>query len=309
MMFNYKLIQILKGEKFMSDIKRIKYNPTMEGMAEIIPDVVFSNAGGVELKMQIILPWWDRENKNLIPSYPLVVFVQGSAWTFPNVWYEVPQLCELARKGYVVATITHRNSLEGHPYPACIEDIKTAIRYLRKNAKSYGIDTEKVGIWGTSSGGNLALLTAMTIGDDRYITDEHTGYSDKVNFCVSCFPTTDFVECMKSESFDKGIKDIFVALSGGSLDEDMTVLKNMSPYHIVDECIKNNKKLQCPPIFMAHGTKDMLIPYEQSEKLYYKLKECETDVTMVAVEDAPHEGPFWSREFLDMVFEFIDKTI
>lgn len=290
----------------MSDVKIIKSNPSMEGMAEIIHDVVFSVAEGVELKLQLILPWWDRAGQ--VPSYPLIVFVQGSGWTFPNVWYEVPQLCEFAKKGYAVATITHRNSLEGYPFPACLMDVKTAIRYLRKNAGIYGIDKERVGIWGTSSGGNLALLTAMTIGDERYETEEYKGYSDKVNYCVSCFPTTDFVECMESPDFDKGIKDIFAALSGGAIDENMTVLKEISPYYISENSIEKNLKVNYPPIFLAHGTKDMLIPYKQSEKMYQSLKRLGADATMVAVEDAPHEGSFWSREIIEMIYDFIEKN-
>lgn len=218
----------------MGNIIKLPSNPAWEGMAEVFPDVVFSQAGGEELKMQIIAPWWDRGGKE-VPAYPLVVFVQGSAWTFPGVWYQIPQLSELARKGYVVATITHRNSMEGHPFPACLQDVKTAIRFLRKNAPLYGIDAERVGLWGTSSGANLSLLAAMTEGEERYITEEYQGYSDRVDYVAACFPTTDLVEYMLDDGGEQEIKDIFTALSGGIVDEEMSVLKEMSPYHRVQE--------------------------------------------------------------------------
>ncbi|MFQ9933551.1 MAG: alpha/beta hydrolase fold domain-containing protein [Lachnospiraceae bacterium] len=286
------------------DIKIIKSNPSLTGMAEVINDVVFSNAGGCKLKMQIILPW-RSENNTLL--YPAVVFVQGSGWTFPNVWYEVPQLCRLASRGYVVASVTHRNSLEGHPFPDCLKDVKTAIRFLRKNAGMYGIDEKRICIWGTSSGGNLALLTAMTSGDERYISDEYREYSDNVVCCTACFPTTDFVECMESQDFDKGLKEVFVALSGGTVDKNMTVLKEISPYYIAKKCIENNISADYPPIFLAHGTNDTLIPYSQSEKMYYSLKKLGVNVSMTAVENAPHEGAFWSEEMLQMIFEFIER--
>jgi len=286
--------------------KTIKNNPSLDGMAEMIPDVEFSHVGGEGLKMQIITPWYDCECKER-PAYPLVVFVQGSGWTFPDVWCQIPQLCELARRGYVVATVTHRNALEGHPFPACLQDVKTAIRFLRKNAGLFGINPERVGLWGTSSGGNLSLLTAMTMGMEEYETKEYQGYSDKVDYVVACFPTNDFVEYMQDETSDQGIKDVFAALAGGKIDEDMAVLKKMSPYYLVEEAKKQAGFVKYPPIFLAHGDDDALVPYRQTEKLYQSLKETDTDVTFVTVEKAPHEGSFWGREILEMVFQFIKE--
>ena len=286
--------------------KTIKENQTLGGMAEMIPDVEFSHAGGERLKMQIITPWYDCESMER-PTYPLVVFVQGCAWTFPDVWCQIPQLSELARRGYVVATITHRNAMEGHPFPACLEDVKTAIRFLRKNANLYGINPERVGLWGTSSGGNLSLLTAMTIGVKDYETKEYPGYSDKVDYVVACFPTNDFVEYMQDETGDQEIKDIFAALSDGKIDENMSVLKKMSPYYLVEEAKQQNDCVKYPPVFLAHGDRDMLVPYRQTEKLYHSLKETDTDVTFVTVENAPHEGSFWGREMLKLIFQFIEE--
>ncbi len=287
----------------MGNIIKLPSNPAWEGMAEVFPDVVFSQAGGEELKMQIIAPWWDRGGME-VPAYPLVVFVQGSAWTFPGVWYQIPQLSELARKGYVVATITHRNSMEGHPFPACLQDVKTAIRFLRKNAPLYGIDAERVGLWGTSSGANLSLLAAMTEGEERYITEEYPGYSDRVDYVAACFPTTDLVEYMLDDGGEQEIKDIFTALSGGIVDEEMSVLKEMSPYHRVQEGLLT----EYPPLLIAHGDADELIPHNQSLKLYEALEKKGADVTMVTVEGAPHEDAFWSQEMLELIYHFIEKN-
>lgn len=281
----------------------IKNNPSLDGMAEIIPDIVFSRDG---LKLQIINPWWDRVNGST-PSYPLVVFVQGSGWTFPNVWMEMPQLCRLAGRGYAVAAVTHRNCYDGYPFPACLEDVKTAIRFLRCHGREYGIDTEKIGIWGTSSGGNLALLTALTIGDERYRTDEYKEYSDRVDYCISCFPPADLVESMKDESFSADLKKTFLSLSGGHIDENMSILREMSPYYIAKDMAgeKNNKKL--PPVLIAHGDSDKLIPYNQGKKMYEALLGLNVKADMVTVKDADHEGSFWSGEMLNIIFEFIEK--
>lgn len=285
----------------------IKNNPTLEEMAEIIPDITFSSENGAALKLQIINPWWDRVNEKT-PSYPLVIFIQGSAWTFPNVWTEIPQLCRLAGRGYAVATITHRNCNDGYPFPACLQDVKTAIRFLRCNGREYGIDTEKIGIWGTSSGGNLALLTALTIGDERYRTDEYHKYSDRVDYCVACFPPTDLVESMRDNDFSKDIKANFAALSGGHIDEAMSVLREMSPYHIVKDMVREKKNISLPPILIAHGDSDRLIPYSQGKKMYDALLELNAKADMVTVKNADHEGTFWSNEILDIIFDFIETN-
>ncbi len=287
----------------MDKIINISNNPSLKGMAEIIPSIVFSSPGGLDLKLELILPWWNRDDTENIPKFPLIVFIQGSAWTFPNVWYEIPQLCEFSKKGYAIASLTHRNSLEGHPFPSCIEDIKNGIKFLKANAALYGIDPDRVGIFGTSSGGNLALITGMTIDDDYYKTNENINISDSVKFVVACFPTTDLVELYNDPAFSPEIRDIFTALSANNVNDDFSILKKMSPFYLADQ----DKKY--PPILLAHGTADELIPYNQSLKLYKKLKSNHADVSMVSVKDAPHEGSFWSNEIFRIIEDFITKNI
>lgn len=69
------------------------------------------------------------------PKRPLIVFVQGSGFTHPWIYPEIPQLARYAQHGYVVAAVTHRSCLEGHPFPAYLQDVKTAIRFLRRHAE------------------------------------------------------------------------------------------------------------------------------------------------------------------------------
>lgn len=282
------------------EIKVIKNNPTLEGMAAVIPDVVFSTAQGIELKMQIIKPWVE-ENLEVKPNYPLIVFVQGSAWTFPDVYAEIPQLSKFARAGYVVATVTHRNCLEGHPFPAFLQDVKTGIRFLRKHAKEYQIDPNRVGIWGTSSGGNTALLVGLTGDDVRYETEEHKGYSDCVNMVVDCFGPTKMVQELQNP--DEISNDIFKGLLGENTKENWKKLCEMDPINQIQE------EKDYPPFLLLHGNQDELVDYSQSVQMYHKLLDYGVDASMICVEGAPHEGSFWSRELLDLMKEFIDNNL
>jgi Esterase/lipase len=288
------------------NITKIEYNPSMEGQAGILPDITYSSTTGKDLKLLIISPWRDKEKETKIPRYPLIVFVQGSAWTFPDIYYEIPQLSEYARRGYVVATVTHRNCLEGSPFPAFLQDVKTAIRFLRKNADEYGIDTERIGIWGTSSGGNTALLVGLTQDDDRYKTEEYAEFSDGVKCVVDCFGPSDLrtvVENIKNSS-DQGILNIFHSLMGGdNPEEHKELLWEMSP---VARVIKGKAY---PPFLILHGNNDTAVSYDQSVKMHQTLLEEGVHSEMVCVDKAPHEGSFWSRGVHDIIMNFFEKNL
>jgi len=282
-------------------IKTFKHNPTLEGLALFVPDVVFSTATGVELKMQIIRPWED-ENWPERPKRPLIVFLQGSGWTFPNVNYEIPQLCEFARMGYVVATITHRNYHDGYPAPAFLQDAKTAIRFLRKNADEYGIDPERVCFWGTSSGGNTSLLVALTGDDPKYKTGEYAEFSDSVKVAVDCFGPANLVR-LSDYLVAHGDPTLFEELVGGKLTDHRELLKEMSPLLILEK----NKKY--PPILLLHGDGDTIVPYDESLNMYEALMENGYDTEMIRVENGPHEHSFWSRELLVEIADFIKRKL
>jgi acetyl esterase/lipase len=284
-------------------IVHVPFNPSLEGLAEMRPDIIFSEAAGQPLKLTLLVPWRDWRNEAAPPKRPLIVFVQGSGFTFPNVNYEIPQLAEYARNGYVVATVTHRSVLDGHPFPASLQDVKTAIRFLRKHAEEYGIDPDRIGIWGTSSGGNIALLVGLTQGDPAYGTEEHAGYSDAVKCVVDCFGPTDMVA---SYQYVKATQDPrFVDLFRGLLDgkEDLGLLRAMSPLHRVE------KGRVCPPVLILHGDADDVVPYEQSLQMCEALLEAGCTAEMVRVENGPHEGAFWSRDVHRLIMDFFNRHL
>mgnify|MGYP000680823306 CR=1 FL=1 len=283
-------------------VKVFKNNPGLSGMARLIPNVVFSNVSGVELKMQIIVPWTNDSDESMKKKYPLIVFLQGSAWTFPDVNYQLPQLASIARMGYVVATITHRNFQEGHPAPAFLQDAKTAIRFLRKNAEEYHIDPERVCFWGTSSGGNTSLLVALTGDNTKYKTDEYRDFSDSVSVAIDCFGPTNLAGLLEMIKNSESM-DFFKGLAGGEISEHMDLLKEMSPLLILE------KGKKYPPILLIHGDADTVVPYSDSKNMYEALVDNGYDAELIRVENAPHEGSFWSCELLDEIMGFIKRKL
>ena len=185
----------------------IPSNPTLAGLASLTRNVAYKT-GADDLVMDIIAPQSTGDDDNR--RYPTVVFVQGSAWTTPHRDYEIPQLSALAREGFVVATVNHRDaSSDPHDvFPAYLEDVKAAIRYLRANARQWHVNPDRLGIWGTSSGGNTSLLVGLTADDPRYEDGTNADESDAVKYVVSCFPPTDMLEAV--DAFDDETADTVV---------------------------------------------------------------------------------------------------
>ncbi len=272
--------------------KTYEYNPTRGGMARLVAGVAYSAVGGEKTTMTILRPWEEAKR------YPLVVFVQGSGWTTPGLGYEIPQLSHLAQQGFVVATVSHRDAKEGNPFPAFLQDVKTAIRFLRAHAEEYSIDPEHVGIYGTSSGGNIALLVGATGDDPQFKTDEYKDVSDTVNCVVSCFGPTDLTMIPKIQN---PLDPVFISLIGSN-DTD-TVLGGMSPYRYITDAAP------FPPCLLAHGTADTVVPYFLAKDMVEKLSACGKEVRLLTVTDGPHEDTFWSWPLIEDIFAFIKSHI
>ena len=274
-------------------------NPSLEGLAELVPDIVFSHAAGTELKLSLILPQaWYPEYHIAVAPYPLVVFLQGSGWTMPNNSKKCPQLCSLASKGYAVAMITHRNPLDGHPFPSYLQDAKTAIRFLRANAETYHLDPERVCFFGTSSGGNTALLVGLTPNEKRYSSEEYSDQRDDVQLVIDCFGPSCMLEMPEQILLHY---PPLAALSAGRGRQE--VLLEMSPTeHINDSPVT-------PPMLLIHGDADYVVPYSQSEKMCALLSEQGVETTLVRIRNAPHAGNFWSPALWDLISDYLDEHL
>ena len=206
----------------------------------------------------------------------------------------------------MVATVGHRSCIDGYKAPAFLQDVKTAIRFLRANAEQYCVDPERVGIWGTSSGGNTALLVGTTAGDPRFLTEEYADQSDAVQLVVECFGPTD-LNAMVVENYQAMADDpttIFAMLCGFPYnDEVLKVMAMISPLNYVEP------GKDFPPFLLLHGTGDPVVDYTQSTRMYEKLLDCGYKAVMYQVPGAPHEGSFWSRELVDTVHRFIRENL
>ena len=280
--------------------RTIKNNPDMLGLVDMKTNIVFSSANGEELALQLLKPMW----KSAGSGFPLVVFIQGSAWTKPDQFWQIPQLSMLARRGYVIASVTHRSCWNA-PAPAFLQDVKTALRFLRTHAAEYDINPERVCAFGTSSGGNTALMLGLTGNDPTFETGEWAGVSTAVNCVVDCFGPTDLNKMIEEQygAMPRDKENLLYALGGADPAAYQQTLLQISPIQYVKEGVS------LPPFLILHGDADTVVLYEDSEALYDKLIACGHEADFVHITDAPHEGSFWSGELLDIIFDFIEKHI
>lgn len=116
--------------------------------------------GKRELHLDLFRP--EKEGK-----YPALILVHGGGWRAGNKSLQVPVAQMIAAKGFVTVAVEYQLSLEAK-YPAAVYNIKSAIRWMRANAETYNIDTNRIAISGCSAGGQLASLTGLTNGIEKF---------------------------------------------------------------------------------------------------------------------------------------------
>lgn len=99
--------------------------------------------------------------------YPALIMVHGGGWNSGDRSLQVPMAQRISQAGYVTIPVEYRLIPEAL-YPAGLHDIKTAVRWVRKNAAKYGIDPDKIAVSGCSAGAQLATLVGVTNGSSRH---------------------------------------------------------------------------------------------------------------------------------------------
>jgi arylsulfatase A len=128
-----------------------RLNPELVASLEAQPGVVYAKYGERELQLDL---WRPKAAKNALPA---IVCIHGGGW-YKGERGSMANLAQaLAARGFVTATISYRLSGEAK-FPAAIQDAKAAVRFLRANAASFGIEAGAIGVTGLSAGGHLAAL-------------------------------------------------------------------------------------------------------------------------------------------------------
>lgn len=259
--------------------------------AESHLDIVYATLPDVDpalLSLDLTLPARDLSNPP-----PLVVFIHGGGMVGGDkqsleIFYN--DVGNIVGSTYAVASVNYRLMPDAQ-FPAQLYDVRAAVQWLRAHADEFGYDGDRIGLWGFSSGGCLALLLGLTAGEDDLAGSigEYTEVSTDVSAICSYYGTTDF------QTMVGGTPWSYLGCEEG--DDDFAAFASPVSHVSADD----------PPVFLLHGTWDQYLPVEQAETLYELLQKAGVVSRLVIVEGAMHggatgwwgEGPRAARDFLD----------
>lgn len=240
-------------------------------------DIEYDKVGDISLKLDFYEPTQRR------PERPLIVWIHGGAWRSGSK-SDVP-IAKLREQGFAIASVDYRLSPVAK-FPAQIFDIKAAIRYMRANAGRFEIDANRFVLAGSSAGGHLAVLAAVSDGVPELSGDlgvpEKT--SAKVQAVVSFFGAGN-LQTILSQSTPFGLDVRVPALEkflGGLPDQQPNLARLASPIEHIDS--------RDPPLWLFHGDQDPQMPISQSHELDGAYQKIGLPVRFEVVHGGKHGG-------------------
>jgi len=231
-------------------------------------DITYKSVDDIDLKLDIYKPI-----NNVYDKTPVVVYIHGGAFikgtknNINNPLYK-PTVIKMLELGYAIVSIDYR-LLDGNTlFPDNIVDCKDALRWINKNADVYNFDKNNIGVWGTSAGGNLALMMGSTT-DDSFIGDETLSeYSSSVNYVIDFFGSTDLLlsrtNNRKNVNYERLSTYYDIQFEENtSEDEQMEILQDYNELYSPIYYISSNSV----PTLIVHGTTDKLVDISQSDLL------------------------------------------
>jgi acetyl esterase/lipase len=220
-------------------------NPAAAQSIQFDPDVTYGHAGGQDLKLDLARP------TDSARALPCIVFVHGGGWAMGSKNVYDSAIRAAAAQGFVAATIEYRLAPDFR-FPAQVEDVKCAVRFLRASTKRFDIDPDRIGAIGDSAGGYLVMMLAVTRPEDGFEGDGGSpGVSSSVQAVVSLYGPTDF-NAGDIPELSKPIVQGFMGEQASSRD----ARAKASPISYVHAGE--------PPMLLLQGTNDPLVPSTQA---------------------------------------------
>ena len=274
-----------------------------------VPDVVYAQVPTFEkpnqlLQMDLLIP-------QVAKPLPAVIFVTGGAFIAANRARKLQLRMSLAEKNFVVASINYRTA-PNSKFPQPIEDVKSAIRFLKANAQKFNVDAEKIFLIGDSAGGYLTAMTAVTNGDKIFNVGENLEYSSEILAAVDLYGVSDLTQIAATfpEEVQKlcnsagAISALFVngvpgigGVDGGILAHPQAAAQ-ANPINYIT---KNSA-----PMLLMHGTADNIVSPAQTDLLFQALKNCGVEAERYLVPNANHADDYWQQEeVLELIAKFL----
>lgn len=261
------------------------------------------------LLLELLVP------QDVTSPVPVVLWIHGGGWRTGSRLPVPTRAANLCARGYAVASVDYRLTTTAL-WPAQIQDVRGAVRWLRAHAPEYNLEVDRFGAWGESAGGHLAAFLAfsggvgtVTIGAVTLDLEGSTGgnldQSSRVQAVVDWYGATDVLQMHfypTTVNHDGAGSDESRFL-GGPIQDRPELAATANPVTYVDE--------DAPPLLVMHGTLDKLIPFNQSQLLVDAVRAVGVSARLYPVQGAGHGGAsaFDKTAILETVYGFFDSVL
>jgi acetyl esterase/lipase len=245
---------------------------TAQSQVEIVPDVVYGHKDGMALTFDVLKP---KANAN----GAAVIFMVSGGWVsnYSPPQRTAEQFKDLLNKGFTVIPVRHGSSPK-YLIPEIVADVRRAVRYIRFNAKQWGVDANRLGVFGGSAGGHLSLVlgTASDNGEPA-AKEEFLKESDRVAAVVAYFPPVDLRPLARGLNAQKdgGVLDRFPAL-------------NFEKEKAADYSPIVHVSADDPPTLLIHGDKDDLVPIKNSQVIHEAFQKQNVKTDFITIPGGGH---------------------
>ena len=256
------------------------------------PDIDFMEDNGG--KAGVCENWIRSEN---IDNYPCIIWICGGGWTITDRFVYIPNLIPLVHSGFVLVSVEYLGNNAAR-FPSQICELKSAVRFIRKNALRYHIDPNRIGVMGESAGGYYTNMLAATNGYTEFDCGENLDVSSDVQ-AACCWYGPE--ECTLDERC--GIKYMhYLSMSGAynGIPEEIRQRANPTMY----------LSGKTPPVMIVHGVNDTCVELWRGEEWYNDLEKSGVHVEMLKVLNAGHADlRFFQPDVLDRIVDFFKRNM
>ncbi len=269
------------GALTMGEIRnpdREPQNQFVRGDVNLQANICYGKGGRRNLTFDMVRPLSSPST-----SMPVLVYIHGGGWRSGNSQQGLAALTPFVKQGYCGVSLNYRHAPEAI-FPAQIEDCKAAIRFLRSHASEYGIDPNRIGVWGASAGGHLAALLGTSGGIAALEGNSGAAnVSSRVQAICDWYGPSDFLADSPFNRSTRGYETMPVNdLLGGEPRRLRDKAKLASPVTHVSA--------DDPPFLILHGTSDPVVPFSQSESLASALRKAGVQVQLYPIPGGGHGG-------------------
>ncbi|MCA9733604.1 MAG: alpha/beta hydrolase [Deferribacteres bacterium] len=286
------------SEKFLFAAHYLGFEPLVNLKPDVPPEIkefkniVYKEVDSLQLALDIYQP------ADMTAPRPAIVFIHGGSWNWGHRSDYLVYLIDFAKRGWVTATVSYRLRKQAQ-FPAAVEDVKCAIKWIKNHAAEYNIDPDNIALVGGSAGAHLAMLTAFTAGTEDFSVDcGKDTTTTAVKAIVDIYGPVDLT--VDYAVSNKNVQKFL----GGTYEKIPEVFTTASPQTYLSKDI--------PPTLILHGTIDTLVPIEQSESLFAQLQALGVVVEFYTLPGWPHAMDIAqnSNRYMQYVMtEFFKKTI